>query len=161
MMGAGKSTVGPGLAARLGRPFVDTDHEVEASAGRTIAELFASEGEAAFRARERTAIDAASEDAAVVALGGGAIVQEGMVDRLRARGRVVWLDADPDTILARIGDAASRPLLAGLGARAQRAKIVALLEERKPYYAQASIRVDAGRDAEAVVDAIVAALHQD
>jgi shikimate kinase len=161
MMGTGKSTVGPGLAARLGRTFVDTDQEVEREAGCSIAEIFDREGEAGFRERELAAIEAVSADAAVVSLGGGAIAQEGMADRLTAVGRLVWLEADPATILDRIGDAESRPLLAGLGPDGQKAKLEALLEERKPYYALASIRVDATRNAEAVVDAIVAALHQD
>jgi len=161
MMGTGKSTVGPGLAARLGRTFVDTDHEVEREAGCTIAEIFDREGEAGFRARELATIEAVSTQAAVVSLGGGAIAQEGMADRLISVGRIVWLEADPDTILDRIGDAESRPLLAGLGPNGQKAKLEALLDERKPYYARASIRVDATRNAEAVVDAIVAALHQD
>jgi len=159
MMGAGKSTVGPALAARLGRPFVDTDQEVERAAGATVAEIFSREGEAGFRERERAAIDVASEQAAVVALGGGAIVQPDAADRLTASGLVVWLEADPETILARIGDAESRPLLAGLEPAEQRAKLEALLAARKPYYARAAIRVDATRAPEAVVDEIVAGMH--
>ncbi|MEM9177877.1 MAG: shikimate kinase [Myxococcota bacterium] len=159
MMGAGKSTVGPVLAARTGRVFVDTDHAVERAAGMTVAEIFDREGEAGFRARERAAIEAAGQEAAVVALGGGAIVQPGAAARLTERGTVVWLEADPETILGRIGDAATRPLLAGLDAEGQREKLDALLVERKPYYARAAIRVDATRDAEAVVDAILAAMH--
>ena len=159
MMGAGKSTVGPALAARLGRPFVDTDHEVERVAGTTISRIFEDEGEAGFRTRERAAIEAASREAAVVALGGGAIVQPGAADLLTERGTVVWLEADPRTILERIGDAESRPLLAGLDPAGQRAKLEGLLADRKPYYARAAIRVDATREAEAVVDAIVAAMH--
>ena len=159
MMGAGKSTIGPALAARLGRTFVDTDHEVERTAGRSVAEIFEREGEAGFRDRERAAIEAASLEAAVVALGGGAIVQPGAAVLLTERGTVVWLEADPKTLLARIGDAESRPLLAGLGPEGQRAKLEGLLAERKPYYARAAIRVDATGDPEAVVDAIVSAMH--
>lgn len=159
MMGAGKSTVGPALAARLGRPFVDTDHEVERTAGATVAEIFSREGEEGFRERERAAIEAAGRQGAVVALGGGAIVQPGAADRLTTRGLVVWLEADPDTILDRIGDAGTRPLLAGLDPAGQRAKLEALLEARKPYYAVAAIRVDATREPEIVVDEIVAAMQ--
>lgn len=159
MMGAGKSTIGPSLAARLGRTFVDTDHEVERTAGASVAKIFEREGESGFRERERAAIEAAGLEAAVVALGGGAIVQPGAADLLTERGTVVWLEVDPATILARIGDAESRPLLAGLGPEDQRAKLTALLAERKPYYARAAICVDATGEPEAVVDAIVSAMH--
>lgn len=159
MMGAGKSTVGPALAARLGRVFLDTDREVEREARVPVAEIFSREGEAGFRERERAAIEAAHQRAAVVALGGGAIVQPGMADRLAEQGTVVWLEADPATILERIGDAESRPLLAGLDPAGQRAKLEVLLEDRKPYYARAAIRVDATKAPEAVVDEIVAVMH--
>ena len=142
-MGVGKSTIGPALASRLGRSFVDTDEEVEREAGRSIPEIFEREGEAGFRRRERAAIELAAARSAVVALGGGAIVQAGMADRLEAAGTVVWLDADPGTILARIEDAGSRPLLAGLDAEGRKLRVEALLAERTPYYARASIRVDA------------------
>ncbi|MGB0620974.1 MAG: shikimate kinase [Myxococcota bacterium] len=159
MMGAGKSTIGPSLAARLGRDFVDTDQEVERVAEATIADLFEREGEAGFRKRERAAIETARQAGAVVALGGGAIVQPGAADHLVESGLVVWLEADPDTILARIGDASTRPLLAGLDPAGQRARLEGLLADRKPYYARASIRVDATGTAEAVVDSIIAEMH--
>ena len=82
-----------------------------------------------------------------------------MADRLVESGLVVWLEADLDTILARIGDASTRPLLAGLDPADQRAKLERLLADRKPYYARASIRVDATGAAEAVVDSIIAEMH--
>lgn len=159
MMGAGKSTVGPRLAARLGRPFLDSDQEVERAAGRTIAEIFAQEGEARFRALEREAIERASRVAAVVALGGGAIAQPGAAKRLRARGRIVHLDAPLECLLERIGEAADRPLLAGLTAGARRAKLEALLTARRVHYAAAHHRVDASDEPDAVVERIVALLE--
>lgn len=154
MMGVGKSTIGPLLAARLGRDFLDTDHEIEREAGQSVAEIFAREGEAGFRRRERQAIGRAAGRGAVVALGGGAIAQPGAADRLRALGEVVYLEADAALLLERIGDPASRPLLAGLEAEARRAKLDALLAERRPHYARATITVDASGPPEAVADEI-------
>src|SRR5690606_21135862 len=128
-MGAGKSAVGPRLAARLGLPFVDADAEIERAAGASIAAIFEREGEASFRARERAAIEAQAGRAAVVALGGGAIAQPGAAERLAATGTVVWLRARPETLAARVGDGAGRPLLASLAPDERRARIAALLAE--------------------------------
>jgi 3-dehydroquinate synthase len=158
MMGAGKSTVGPRLAVRLGRTFVDTDLEIERRAGRTVAEIFAQEGEPRFRGLEREAIEAAAEAAAVVALGGGAIVQPGALERCRRRGVIVHLDVPIETLLERIGDAASRPLLAGVDAAGRAAKLEALLAVRQPYYAAADHCVDASGTPDAVAERIVARL---
>lgn len=156
MMGAGKSTVGPRLASRLGRAFVDTDHEIERRAGRAIAEIFAHDGELHFRGLECEAIEAAAEESAVVALGGGAIAQPGAVDRLRAWGIIIHLDASIACLLERIADTASRPLLAGLDPAGRAAKLEALLESRRPYYAAAHYRVDASGSPDAAVERIVA-----
>jgi shikimate kinase len=155
MMGVGKSTVGAQLAMRLGRPFVDTDQEVERVAGRTIAEIFESDGEARFRALEAEAIRAAAANAAVVALGGGAVAEPGAMQRLLASGEVVYLMADPDVLIGRIGDPSSRPLLAGLDRKDQILKLEVLLAKRKPFYEQAGIRIDARGTTEEVVERIV------
>ena len=121
MMGAGKSSIGPRLARRLGRRFIDTDAEVERAVGSRVAEIFEREGEPAFRSHEREAIEACCGEAAVVALGGGAIEQPGARERLASTGIVVYLRARPETLLARVGDAGSRPLLRGLAPAAQQA----------------------------------------
>lgn len=142
MMGAGKSTVGRALAARLGRAFVDTDEEVERASGRAIAEIFAGEGEAAFRARELAAVEACRGRGAVVALGGGAVTQAEVRQRLRGCGTAVYLRARPETLLARVGDASERPLLAGLGAEQRLARLRELLAQRESAYEQAALRVD-------------------
>jgi len=155
MMGVGKSTVGALLATRLGRTFLDTDREVESAAGRTIAEIFESEGEAYFRALEAEAIRSASADAGVVALGGGAVAQPGAIERLLASGEIVFLMADPEVLIDRIGDPASRPQLAGLDRIAQLEKLETLLAERNPFYRQARIRIEARGTAEDVVDRII------
>lgn len=147
MMGAGKSTVGPVLAARLHRAYVDTDAEIERSAGCSVAEIFDREGEAAFRARERELIDALAGSDAVVSLGGGAIAQAGMQERLARAGTVVYLRARADTLLARLGSCLDRPLLRDLPPAQREGRIAALLDARKGAYESAGIVVDtdAGR----------------
>lgn len=118
MMGVGKSTVGPILARRLERPFVDVDDLVTATAGRSIPELFASDGEAAFRALERVALaDAcASPEPLVIAAGGGAMTDPKNRKVASAAATVVWLQADAAALAARVAGAApdgdERPLLA-------------------------------------------------
>jgi len=158
MMGTGKSTVGALLAARLERPFIDTDEAVERAAGRSIPEIFEREGEAAFRRREREAIQEAAGAGAVVALGGGAMAQPGMSEWLTAHGHAVWLRADAETILARVGDAEERPLLAGLDPEARRERIESLLAERASAYANAQLTVDAAPPPDAVASEIARAL---
>lgn len=153
MMGVGKSTVGALLADALGRGFVDTDLEVERAAGRSVSEIFEQQGEARFRVLERAAIEEAFErrPSAVIALGGGAIVQPEMLARLKDRGLIVYLSARPEALCDRIGDDGSRPLLAGLSAEARVARLAALLEARRPFYEQADHSIDAEGDAAEVV----------
>jgi shikimate dehydrogenase len=158
MMGAGKSAVAESLAARLGLPLVDLDRELEAAAGQTIAELFASEGEAGFRRRERAALEALAGRRAVVALGGGAPAQPGACGRLIASGTLVYLRARPETLAARVGDAAARPLLRELDAAARLAKIRALLAEREPAYLRAHVVIDT--DARDVAETAAEAARQ-
>lgn len=118
-MGAGKSTVGRLLAARLGIPFLDSDQVIEYREGRAIAEMFAVDGEAAFRATERDVIASLLRGThAVLALGGGAI--EDAATRLRLREHiVVYLEASLDDVAARVGGDASRPVLAAPGVSAR------------------------------------------
>src|SRR5262245_44682582 len=135
MMGAGKSSAGRALARELGLPFLDTDAEVERRSGRKLAEIFARDGEAAFRALEREVIAASRGAAAVVALGGGAPAQAGVAELLRESGVRVYLRASAERLAARIGEAADRPLLAGRGPAERLARIEALLREREAAYA--------------------------
>ena len=142
MMGAGKSSVGRVLAVRLARPFVDTDAEIERAAGCSVAEIFASEGEPAFRRRERAAVEACAGSDAVVALGGGAVGQPELARLVAAVGTSVYLRARPETLLARVGDAEARPLLAGLDAAGRLVRVRELLSARESGYAAAQERVD-------------------
>lgn len=159
MMGAGKSAVGRILAAQLGLPFVDTDTEVERDAGCSIRDLFAREGERAFRTRERAAIERCAGRAAVVALGGGAMAQPGIPERLAEAGTVVYLKARVETLLARVGDAHDRPLLGGLDEPGRRDGIERLLGRRAAHYERAEVVVETDdRGVEAVADAVVKAL---
>jgi shikimate kinase len=159
MMGAGKSAVGARLAARLALPFHDTDAEIEREAGASVAELFAREGEAGFRAREQKAIEGLLGRDAVVALGGGALTVPGTLDRLQAHGRVVYLRARPETLAARVGEAGERPLLHGLDAEGRGARLRELLARREPDYARAAWVVDVdGAELETVVARVAAGL---
>ncbi|HSO94964.1 MAG TPA: shikimate kinase [Acidimicrobiia bacterium] len=116
LMGAGKTTVGERCAQRLDRPFVDTDDLVQTLAGRPVAEVFATDGEAGFRALERHAVaDAcASPVPLVIACGGGAVLDPDSRRRLHTAGFVVWLRARPDVLAGRVdAEDLERPLLAG------------------------------------------------
>src|SRR3954470_10358170 len=112
MMGAGKSTVGRRLAARLKLPFVDADNEIEAAAGMTIPEIFESRGEDDFRNGEARVIARLLENGpGVLATGGGAFMREETRRRIQDKAVSVWLKADADTILKRVKRRLDRPLL--------------------------------------------------
>jgi shikimate kinase len=110
--GTGKSTVGRHAARELGFEFVDSDHAIEALHGKPVAQIFAEEGEAGFRARERQFIETGHPAAGcVVACGGGLIVPEGMLALVKSRGIVICLHAPLATVLQRTSRTAHRPLL--------------------------------------------------
>ena len=111
-MGSGKSTVGPHLARRMQRPFVDLDSAIEAEAGRSVAEIFSSEGEAGFRKREARCLQRALEqNGSVVAVGGGAPMRDDNWVRIRDGNCVVALMAEPDELARRLNGSTDRPLL--------------------------------------------------
>ncbi|MFE1248368.1 shikimate kinase [Streptomyces sp. NPDC058766] len=155
-MGVGKSTVGQLLAERLGVAYRDTDDDIVAEQGRTIAEIFANEGEAAFRAIEARAVARAlAEHDGVLALGGGAVL--GPRTRALLAGRpVVFLDVDAGEAVRRIGRDPGRPLLAGDPQRRWRALALA----RRPLYTEvARAVVDTSRcTPDGVAEAVLAAL---
>ena len=140
--GAGKSTVGRLLAARLGVGFRDTDADVVRVAGKPIAEVFIDDGEEHFRALERTAVAAAlAEHDGVLSLGGGAVLSEATRAALAGH-RVALLDVDLSSATGRVGLNRDRPVLA-LNPRAQ---LKALLEQRMPLYREvADLTVDTSR----------------
>ncbi len=150
-MGAGKSTVGPLLAARLGWTFVDLDDEIVAASGRTVAEMFATDGEEAFREKERAAAArACARERIVLAAGGGAFTLPETRNVLQREAFTVWLRCDLDTLLSRIPADGSRPLAAN------RATIGPLLRRRETSYALADLTVDTTRTAPAEVARIIA-----
>ncbi len=162
MMASGKSTVGPVLARLLHRRFVDNDHRVREIAGRSIPEIFESEGEAAFRALEARAIREAGQGDAVVALGGGAIAQPGAPELLAETGTVVYLQAGVNALMERVGVAAGRPLLAHLTERERRERIEQMLSDREDAYRSAEIMVETdGMSVQDVARAIVRALDEE
>ncbi|HEY5011239.1 MAG TPA: shikimate kinase [Acidimicrobiia bacterium] len=162
MMGAGKSTVGQRCAKRLGRPFVDTDERIAAAAGASVAEVFARDGEPAFRELERRAVaDAcASPEPTVIAAGGGAVLDADNRRRMRETGLVVWLQAPVAQLAARVGDGRGRPLLEQPSPSGAVGTLGRLEQQRRPAYeAAAHATVDtAGLGVASVVDAVLAAL---
>jgi shikimate kinase len=143
--GTGKTTVAGELAARLGWDWVDADDLVERRAGKSIAAIFADDGETTFRDLESQVVrDLCGHERTVIALGGGAILREQNRQAIRGAGPVVWLTAQVDTMLARMAadqaTASRRPNLTKLG---DRQEIESLLSERTPYYLEcATLIVD-------------------
>ena len=113
MMGAGKSTVGRLLGDRMRRPFLDSDELIEAETGRTVAQIFADDGEAAFRAIETDVLTQMldRDEAAVIAAAGGAVLDAANRAHMRARGTVVWLRVDASLLTERVKSGDHRPLL--------------------------------------------------
>lgn len=158
-MGAGKTTVGALVGRRLGQPVRDTDHDVEATAGKTIADIFVDDGEETFRALERAAVaEAIATHDGVLTLGGGAVLDPGTRDLLAGHD-VVFLRVGLADAVKRVGLGSSRPMLLGN----VRGRIKALLDERTPVYESvATLVVDTdGRTPEDVAEEIVTALGKD
>ncbi len=161
LMGTGKSTLGPLVAARLRLPFVDTDDHIARAAGMSIPELWTLEGEAGFRAIEARVIRGllAAEAPSVLSFGGGAVTTREVRALARSRAWVVTLDADPESLVARIPDASSRPQLEGKDVRARMAE---LREQRADVYAECHERIATDRvTVEGAVDAIVELCRRD
>ncbi|MDT1061310.1 shikimate kinase [Paracoccus sp. CPCC 101403] len=143
MMGAGKTAIGAELSRRLGRPFWDTDAEIERAAAMTIPEIFARDGEEFFRARETEVLARvlAGGDS-IVSTGGGSWMREANRSRIAGNGVSVWLDCDAETLWQRVRSRPTRPLLQTADPRGT---LERLLAERSPVYALADIHVRALR----------------
>src|ERR1700736_6155719 len=158
MMGAGKSTIGRQLAARLHLPCSDADTEIEAAASMSIPDIFETHGEAYFRNGEARVIARLLDNGpAVIATGGGAFMREETRDRIREKAMSIWLRADAEIIMRRVRRRADRPLLQ---TENPEATVSRLLEQREPVYQNADLTI-ASRDVphDRIVDECLAALH--
>jgi shikimate kinase len=164
MMGAGKSTIGRRLSARLRLPFLDADGEIEAAAGMSIPDIFETHGEPHFRDGEARVIARLLDGGpAVLATGGGAFMREDTRGRIRARAVSIWLKADADIIMKRVKRRADRPLLQTADPAAT---VGRLIEEREPVYQGADLTIwsrDVPHDkiVEECIDALYALLCGD
>jgi len=158
MMGAGKSTIGRRMAARLKLPFVDADTEIETAAGMSIPDIFETHGEPHFRDGEARVIARLLDSgAAVIATGGGAFMREETRNRIRDKAVSIWLKADAEVIMRRVRRRADRPLL---HTSDPEGTVDRLLGEREPVYRGADIMV-LSRDVphEKIVDECIEALR--
>lgn len=144
-MASGKSTIGRALADHIGWPFVDIDVEIEAHAGKPITRIFSEAGEAGFRDIETSVIRKhvsriEAGQPRVIALGGGAFIQERNWQMIENNGITLWLDCPLETIRRRLGDDTTRPLAADRQALGQ------LFADRRPIYERADYRIDVDTD---------------
>ena len=159
MMGVGKSTVGRRVAKELSRPFVDSDDEVVARTGRAVTEIFATDGEAAFRDIEAEAMAdlLASPVPSVIAAAGGSVLISSTRDRLRESGTVVWMRAPVDVLVGRTSRGTHRPALAN----DPRATLTQMETDREALYGEvADITVDCTAPIAAVVGTIVRSVNE-
>lgn len=157
LMGVGKTTVGRRLASRLRLPFADADHEIEAAAGMTVAEIFDRFGEPYFRDGERRVIARLIDGKPkVIATGGGAFINDTTRALILSESTAIWLSAHPDILVERVGRRDSRPLLRNRDAGAVLAELARV---RNPIYAQAPIHISSHKAPhEATVATILKAL---
>ncbi len=159
IMGAGKSSIGRRLAAKLGLPFVDADQEIEAAAGCSIEDIFALHGEAAFREGEHRVIKRLlNGPIQVLATGGGAYMDGRTRDLIDRKALSIWLKADIDVLLRRVARRNNRPLLKTGDPRDIMQR---LMQERYPVYAEAQITVESSDGPhENVVESILQRLRE-
>lgn len=159
LMGAGKTSVGRRLAEKLDLPFVDADHEIELAAGKTIAEIFADDGEDYFREGEKRVIARLLENGCqVLATGGGAYMNQETRDSIKQHAVSIWLKADIDILLKRVSKRNDRPLLHN---EDPADVLKRLIDLRYPVYAQADVTVESrdvqhGQMVNDVIQALVA-----
>lgn len=160
-MGAGKSTVARRIAKRLDMDFVDLDELIEQKAGRDIPDIFKKEGEASFRKLEReTLLSVCRSQKGIVALGGGSLQSQHLVDHLKLNGLLIFIDTPFSIIFERINKKSGRPLLTDKEGRmkppnALRNEMQELYEKRLPLYRQSTITVDGSAEPSEVVERLI------
>lgn len=150
-MGSGKSVVGALVAERTKAPLFDLDRMIQDEAGTSIAGIFATEGEPAFRDLEARLLPAALQPGAVAALGGGSLMNDASWALVAARAVTIYLEVPFETIWERIRRLSGRPLASGRS----RNDVEALFERRRPRYEQALHRVDGARSPAEVADEVI------
>ena len=158
MMGAGKSTIGRRLSARLGLPFLDADVEIEQAHRLPIPDIFEKYGEPYFRDGEVRVIARLLDNGpAIIATGGGAVMRDETRERIREKAVSIWLKVDTDVIMRRVKRRSDRPLLQTVDPEAT---VERLVKEREPLYSQADVTIwsrDVPHDK--IVDECIEALH--
>ncbi|HIZ17077.1 MAG TPA: shikimate kinase [Firmicutes bacterium] len=156
-MGSGKTTVGKALAKILNCTFIDTDAEIEKRAGMPISKIFEKSGEAAFRRMESDIIkELAGFDNQVISVGGGAVINSENARKLKSYSTVVFLDVDAGTVIKRLCDDNTRPLLSGPD---KYQKVKQLLSQRRSFYASAAdVIIDGRGDAKCIAEKIAESL---
>jgi len=156
-MGAGKTSVGEELAGRFGKTLIDTDRMIEERAGMSISDIFAVQGEEAFRRLETEVLEQLISEASgeMISVGGGLPLREENRKLLKKLGTVIYLRVRPETVLARLKGDTTRPLLQGDDVEE---KVNNLLSKRGPIYELAADRIISvdGRSVEQIADAIMA-----
>lgn len=155
-MGAGKTSVGEELAGRFGKTLIDTDRMIEERAGMSISDIFAVQGEEAFRRLETEVLEQLISEASgeMISVGGGLPLREENRKLLKKLGTVIYLRVRPETVLARLKGDTTRPLLQGDDVEE---KVNSLLSKRGPIYEMAADRIISvdGRSVEQIADAII------
>ena len=157
MSGAGKSTVGKALAQTMGIGFLDLDLLIGEKLEMSIADFFAAEGEAAFRALEQQSVfDLKGIQKMVIATGGGALKSHGVLEHFLAMGTVFYLEAPKELLIARLSnEQQQRPMLKDLNEEQLQLRFSDLLDQRSPAYNRADFIIDAGKTVQEVVAAIL------
>ena len=155
-MGAGKTSVGEELAGRFGKTLIDTDRMIEERAGMSISDIFAVQGEEAFRRLETEVLEQLISEASgeMISVGGGLPLREENRKLLKKLGTIIYLRVRPETVLARLKGDTTRPLLQGVDVEE---KVNSLLSKRGPIYEMAADRIISvdGRSVEQIADAII------
>lgn len=156
MMGSGKSTIGSVFSGRIGIQFYDVDDVIISEQGRSISNIFESEGEPAFREIEKnTILGLLDVGCCLISTGGGAVITPEVLDAIKERSVSIWLKADVDELFKRVAGDVQRPLLQGDNPAEALAE---LLEKREPYYAQADIHIETlGKG----IDDVIAQIEQE